>query len=189
MTVFVTWKEGRALVMALREDGHEKLETFVSNMTPEWPRRVPGTSVYLTPVTTTLPTALASSLYRYQTLRRTIIVLKIAQEPVAHVKEDRRITLRSHGKGVWQVILHYGFFEEPNAAADLRERMAQFPDIDLYNLTFFVGHSIFVEGGRVMKPKWRKKLFLWLANSVEEEIDFSHIASEELIQIGTRIVV
>ncbi len=189
LTIFVTWREGRSLVQELREEGHEKLETFVSNMTPEWPSRVPGTSVYLTPVTTSVPTALASSLYRYQTLRRTIIVLKIAQEPVAHIKEDRRATMRSLGKGVWQVTLHYGFFEEPNAANDLRASMKNLPDVDLYNLTFFVGHSIFVEGGRTMKPQWRKKLFLWLANSVEEDYDSSHINSEELIQIGTQIVV
>jgi len=61
--------------------------------------------------------------------------------------------------------------------------------VDLDNLTFFVGRSIFVPGPHRLRPLWRKKLFLWLANNVEEEFDYSRMPSEHLVQIGSQVEV
>jgi KUP system potassium uptake protein len=93
------------------------------------------------------------------------------------------------GKGIWQVALHYGFMDNPNVPLDLRRHMRRFEAVDLDHVTFFVGHSIFIEGATVMKPRWRKKLFLWLANNIEEEFDYSRMPSELLVQIGAQIEV
>jgi K+ transporter len=67
--------------------------------------------------------------------------------------------------------------------------MKRFPQVALDRLTFFVGRSIFVDGPHAFWPRWRKKLFLWLANNVEEEFDYSRMPSELLVQIGSQVEV
>jgi len=62
--------------------------------------------------------------------------------------------------------------ERVNVAAELRAHVRRLPGVDLDNLTFFVGRSLFVPGSHPMNPPWRKKLFLWLANNVEEAFDY-----------------
>lgn len=189
LTIFITWKQGREIVHNLREERHEKLESFISTLTPAWPKRSPGTSVYLAPTVNVVPQALSSSLKRYQTLRDNIIILKIAQEDEPHIDKQHEATIHSLGQGFWQVTLHHGFMQPPHVADDLREHMKRHPEIDLENMTFFVGRSIFVEGNHPLKPHWRKGLFLWLANSVEEEFDYSRMPSEQMVQIGTQVEV
>lgn len=189
MTIFVTWRQGRNIVHNLREERHEKLETFVSTISPEWPKRSPGTSVYLASSVTVVPQALSSSLQRYQTLRETIVILKIVQEDVARISLKDRVSSRDTGHGIWQISLHYGFMDKHTVAEDLRQYLTGIPGVDLENLTFFVGRSMFVKGSSTFHPRWRKKLFLWLANTVEEEFEYSRLPSEQMIQIGTQIEV
>jgi KUP system potassium uptake protein len=74
-------------------------------------------------------------------------------------------------------------------AADLRRQARHLPGVDLEHLTFFVGRSIFVEGPHLLEPRWRKRLFLWLANHVEQEFDYSRMPSEQLVQIGSQVEV
>ena len=71
-------------------------------------------------------------------------------------------------------------------AASLRYRGA---GVDVAHLTFFVGRSMFISGEHRLRPAWRKRLFLWLANSVEEDFDYSSIPSEQLVQIGSQVAV
>ena len=187
LTIFTTWKEGREIVRAMRENGHKRLETFVAGLESDRRRRPKGTSVYLAPTHDFVPPALTSALKRYQIMRENIVVLTITKEDEPHVPEQYRAKIHPLGKGFWQVSLRYGFIDRPNVATDLRQQMMRFSEVDMENLTFFVGRSIFVKGTHKMTPPWRKDLFLWLANSVEEEYDYSHMPSEQLVQIGAQI--
>ena len=189
LVVFVTWKQGRAIVHSLGQDRHQRLDDFVAGITPEQPARAPGTSVYLVASPWVVPQALARALKRYRILRNDVIILKIAREDAPKVDAPHRATIHSLGKGFWQVMLHYGFMDTVNVAEDLRAHGKQLPGVDLDNLTFFVGHSIFVPGPHRLRPLWRKKLFLWLANNVEEEFDYSRMPSEHLVQIGSQVEV
>lgn len=189
LTIFVTWKQGREIVHSLREDRHEKLESFINTLTPEWPKRSPGTSVYLAAAINVVPQALSSSMRRNHTLRESVIILKIVQEDAPRVDKQHQATIHSLGHGIWQVTLHYGFMDAPHVKNDLCEHMQHHSGIDLDNLTFFVGHSIFIAGTHPFKPVWRKNLFLWLANNVEEDFDYSRMPSEQLVQIGAQIEV
>ncbi|MFI4896061.1 MAG: potassium transporter Kup [Steroidobacterales bacterium] len=189
LIVFVTWKQGRAIVHDLSQIRHQRLETLVAGITPQWPARAPGTSVYLVPTLGAVPPALASALNRYQTLPQDVIILKIVKEDVPKIEAQHKATIHSFGVGLWQVVLHYGFMERVNVADDLRTQGRHLPGVDLDKLTFFVGRSIFVPGPHTLRPHWRKKLFLWLANNVEEEFDYSRMPSEQLIQIGSQVEV
>ena len=189
LIIFVTWRQGRAIVHHLSLSRHQRLEAFVAGITPQWPVRAPGTSVYLVATLGAVPPALVSALHRYQTLRHDVIILKIAKEDVPQVEEPHKATIHPLGMGFWEVVLHYGFMERVNVADDLRTHGKHLPGVDLDNLTFFVGRSIFVPGPHLLRPPWRKKLFLWLANNVEEEFDYSRMPSEQLIQIGSQVEV
>lgn len=189
LMVFVTWKQGRAIVQDLSQSRHQTLETFVAAITPQWPARAPGTSVYLVATLSAVPPALASAFSRYQTLPQDVIILKIAKEDVPKVDEQHKAIIHSFGMGFWQVVLHYGFMERVNVADDLRAHGKHLRGVDLDKLTFFVGRSIFIPGPHTLRPHWRKKLFLWLANNVEEEFDYSRMPSEQLVQIGSQVEV
>lgn len=190
LTIFITWRQGRAMVHGLNQRRHEKMESFAAGIKPDWPRRSPGTSVYLAATTSVVPLALPSSLARYHTLRENVVILKIAKEDAPQVAPAHRATIHHLGKGIWQMELHYGYMEPPEVAQDFARQMQSYPEVDLERLTYFVGRSIFVPGPHhTFRPRWRKSLFLWLANSVEEEFDYARMPSGQLVQIGSQVEV
>ena len=60
------------------------------------------------------PPALAHNLQYNKVLHEHVITLMIKTEPVPHVPDDKRIDVRSLGAGVFDVVVRYGFMEDPN---------------------------------------------------------------------------
>lgn len=189
MAIFMTWRRGRFYVRNSRQGHQEKLVQFVRALNHESVTRSPGTSVYLSATHDNVPTSLTSAYHRYRVLRENILIVQIVNldEPV--VDEKRQAHIQFMGHGFWQVTLYYGFAQHPHVTQDLRRCLQRHSEIDMENTTYFVGRSIFIDGPSAWRPAWQKKLFLWLANNVEEEYDCSPMPSDQLVQIGTQIEV
>ena len=189
LSIFATWRRGRIYLRTSRQGHHEKLEQFVRGLQPGAVTRSPGTSVYLTALHDDVPPSLHSDYQRYRVLRENILIVRITRTDEAVVETKHQAHVEKLGKGFWQVTLYYGFVQHPHVTNDLRRTMQRYADVDMANPTYYVGRSIFINGPSQWKPAWRKRLFLWLANNVEEEYDYSPMPTDQMVQIGTQIEV
>ena len=71
------------------------------------------------------PPALAHNLRYNKVLHEHVVVLVVQTEPVPHVGVDRRCEVHELGRGIYRVILRYGFMEDPNVPEALELARAE----------------------------------------------------------------
>jgi KUP system potassium uptake protein len=187
LTVFLTWSQGREVVMARRRGVARKLETFVENLQPNEAPRVSGTAIYLSNLRAVVPTTMVNNLRHNKILHERILILHINNEEEPRVPEENRLTVKPLQHGFWQVTLHYGFMERPNVMEDLQTYLLADCPLEADDTSFFLGHDVYVEGDMALKPIWREKLFLWLANGAAGMSDYFRIPTERVVEFGVRI--
>ena len=188
-TIFMTWRQGRALVLGGRHDHGRKLTNFLNSITPDRPTRVSGTAVYLSRLRAVMPMALTSNLHHNKVLHKHVIVMTVMTEAEPRVPKAGRVTIKAFGKGVWQVLLHYGFMERPNVARDIQLYLPAELEVNKDDTSFFIGRDIYVAGGNSLTPPWRKNLFLWLSNHAAEASEYYRIPPEQAVEFGVQIAV
>ena len=99
---------------------------------------VPGTAMFMTAQPRGTPPALAHNLRYNKVLHEHVVTPTVTTQPVPHVSVDEQITVRPLGHGLFDVVMRYGFMEDPDvpealARARLRSRWT------LQDVTFFLG--------------------------------------------------
>ncbi len=113
-TFMTTWKTGREIVAARLTARAQPIEEFLARVVDMRPARVPGTAVFMTAQPRGTPPALAHNLRYNKVLHEHVITLMVTTQPVPHVPADQQIAVRPLGHGVFDVVIRYGFMEDPN---------------------------------------------------------------------------
>src|SRR4029450_2253224 len=103
------------------------------------PVRVPGTAVFMTAQPTGTPPALAHNLRHNKVLHEHVVVLTVTTAQQPHVAFEDRIAIEAMGYGLFNVRVQYGFMEDPDVPAALREACGMGLPIDTDDLTYFLG--------------------------------------------------
>ncbi|MGZ7036325.1 MAG: potassium transporter Kup, partial [Ilumatobacteraceae bacterium] len=138
-TVMTTWRTGRRIVRARLRRHMPELTQFVASMSSSSVVRTPGACAYLFSVAGVAPPALIASLHHRDSLHERVLVICVTVEPRPRVPTPRRAVITDLGAGIHQVVLHFGFMEQPNVPKALAERVAMRLGIDLSTLTYFIG--------------------------------------------------
>ncbi len=68
------------------------------------------------------PPALAHNLRYNKVLHEHVVMLMVTTQPVPHVPPTSSVTVRALGHGVFDVVVRYGFMEDPERAGGARAR-------------------------------------------------------------------
>ena len=182
------WSHGRTAVI-------DRYSRQYGAWTEVWPTlsgrvasRVPGGAVFLAPNVDHVPPLLVHHVELTRALQETVILLTVEDMPVPEVAEEGRADVRRLGDGFWQVVVRFGYMEEPRVVP-LLEKLAALHDIplDVANATFFIGHATILpdEGGRLTAIP--EAIFAYLKrNAVQEERRY-HVPPERVIEVGEQI--
>jgi KUP system potassium uptake protein len=119
-TLMITWKEGRRLLNeALRADAID-LQSFLDAVFVSPPTRVEGTAVFLTADIGTVPNAMLHNLKHNKVLHENNLFVTVRNHEVPWIGLDKRIEVESLGRHCWQVVIHYGFKNDPDLPKALR---------------------------------------------------------------------
>jgi KUP system potassium uptake protein len=94
------------------------------------PTRVPGTAVFLTADTGTVPNALLHNLKHNKVLHENNLFVTVRTHEVPWIGMDRRIEIESLGHHCWQVLVHYGFKNDPDLPKALQQIRGRGCDLD-----------------------------------------------------------
>jgi KUP system potassium uptake protein len=121
LTLMLSWRRGRAIALARREEDAVPLQTFLHRLHgPERPVRVPGTAIYLTTRHDVMPAALALNLKHNGVVHKSLIFLKITTARTPRVVEKERMQCKILAPHLRQVELTFGFAEKPDVLAALK---------------------------------------------------------------------
>jgi KUP system potassium uptake protein len=186
-TLMTTWKTGRRIVADRLTARAVPLEEFMARVTESAPARVPGTAVFMTAQPRGTPPALAHNLRYNKVLHEHVVTLMVATRPVPHVEADDHITVRHLGSGVFDVVVRYGFMEDPNVPEALSSARAQGLALDEDDVTYFLGRETLIASQASGMAMWRERLFVLMARNAVRATAFFKLPPERVVELGVQV--
>jgi KUP system potassium uptake protein len=188
-SLMTTWRTGRRLVAERSRRNKVPLRELVQSFqrSPEGARRVPGTAVYLFSTPGLAPPALVANLRHNDALHERVIIAAVATEPQPRVLPARRATLDELGQGVHQLVLHYGFMEEPDVPRGLCQGAAHRLAINPTQVTYFLGAEVLRVTPREGMAMWREHLFATISRNSTPAAIYFNLPLPQTIIVGTAI--
>ncbi|MBV1731035.1 MAG: potassium transporter Kup, partial [Hydrogenophaga sp.] len=112
--LMMTWKRGRELLSQKQQAEAMDLDSFLASVFMAPPMRVAGTAVFLTAEAGTVPNALLHNLKHNKVLHRQNLFVTVRNHEVPWIGLDKRLDVQPLGHDCWQVVIHYGFKDDPD---------------------------------------------------------------------------
>jgi KUP system potassium uptake protein len=115
------------------------------------------------------------------------MTLMVITQPVPHVPNEERITVRPLGQGVFDVVVRYGFMEDP----DIPEALAQGREhglvIDETDVTYFLGRETLIVTHAPGMATWRERLFVLMTRNAVRATAFFRLPPERVVELGVQV--
>jgi KUP system potassium uptake protein len=185
--LMVTWAQGRRLMhLRLHEDAIE-LKGFLDAVFVSPPARVPGTAVFLTADEGLTPNALLHNLKHNKVLHEYNLFVTVKHHEVPWVGFGKRIQIEPLGHDCWQVVLHFGFKNDPDVPEALKlveDRGIPLPEMDT---SYFLSRDIVIPTFGQGMPLWREKLFASMHRNASAAADFLFLPSNRIVELGAKV--
>ncbi|GAB3481615.1 potassium transporter Kup [Polaromonas eurypsychrophila] len=186
-TVMMTWKQGRALLNnKLRADAID-LPSFLEAVFVSPPARVEGTAVFLTAEAGVVPNALLHNLKHNKVLHDQNLFVTVHNHEVPWIGLDKRLVIESLGHNCWQVVIHYGFKNDPDVPKALQQMRTRGCELETMTTSYFLSRDVVVPtiGGGMMP--WREKLFAQMHHNAGGAADFLNLPNNSVVELGSKI--
>ena len=185
--LMMTWKEGRRLLNdKLRADAID-LQGFLESVFLSPPTRVDGTAVFLTAEPGAVPNAMLHNLKHNKVLHRQNLFVTVRNHEVPWIGLDKRLQVDSLGHDCWQVVVHYGFKNDPDIPSALHQLRVRGCDVEPMTTSYFLSRDTIIPTiGSGMAP-WREKLFAQMHHNASGAADFLHLPSNAVVELGSKI--
>ena len=187
-TLMMTWKRGRGAHGAKRSRP-TRWTCRVFWRRCSWRRRVrvAGTAVFLTAETGTVPNALLHNLKHNKVLHEQNLFVTVRNHEVPWIGLDKRVQMESLGHDCWQVVLNYGFKNEPDVPKALQLMRGRGCELEPMTTSYFLSRDVVVPTlGSGMAP-WREKLFAQMHHNASAAAEFLNLPSNAVIELGSKI--
>ena len=186
-TLMMTWKKGRELLNdKLRADAID-LKSFLDAVFVTPPTRVQGTAVFLTAETGSVPNAMLHNLKHNKVLHDHNLFVTVRNHEVPWVGLSKRLEIEALGHSCWQVVLHYGFKNDPDVPRALERIRGHGCEIDPMTTSYFLSRDSVVPtiGGGM--ARWREKLFAQMHHNASGAADFLNLPNNSVVELGSKI--
>jgi KUP system potassium uptake protein len=186
-TLMTTWKTGRRLLAERLTARALPLEDFVATVAAQAPLRVPGTAVFMTAQPRGTPPALAHNLRYNKVLHEQVILLTITTAQVPYVAPEDRIVFEALGYGLFNVRAQFGFMEDPDVPDALLLAREKGVEMNVDDLTYFLGRETIIVTRRQGMAIWREKLFVLMARNAVRATAFFRLPPERVVELGVQV--
>jgi KUP system potassium uptake protein len=186
-TLMMTWKQGRKLLADKQRVDAIDLKSFLEAVFVSPPTRVEGTAVFLTSDKGTVPNALLHNLKHNKVLHDRNLFVTVRSHEVPWIGLNKRLEVESLGHHCWQVILNYGFKNDPDVPAALAQMKGRGCEVEQMTTSYFLSRDTVVPTlGEGMAP-WREKLFAQMHHNASGAADFLNLPANSVVELGSKI--
>jgi KUP system potassium uptake protein len=184
------WHSGREAVLQALKAKYRSTDAFLKEIAEKGVPRVPGTAVFMTRSKEGVPPVMSWHVRHNRALHKNVIVINVTVEPVPFVREDHRMSFFAEADNFWRVSVHYGFMERPEIPPLLKKAWARGCDIDLDDLTYYVGRETVVSkpDGKGI-PRWRQIIFAAMERNAAQATDFFRLPVDQVVEIGRQVAI
>ncbi len=193
-TLMMTWKQGTRVVgERLRSKAVGlaiPVEAYVYRIEKERPPRISHPAVYLERHQDLVPVPLLLNRQHNEALHEPVILLSVETAEVPRVAARERAHVEPLGAGFYRVILRWGFMEEPNVPAGLKDVQLEGRSLDPNTVSYFLGRESIISTRLPSgMARWRERLFSWMRRNEGRATTFFQIPSSRAVEIGIQVEV
>jgi len=185
--MMTAWHDGRRLMSkSLREDALD-LPSFMDAIFAAPPVRVDGTAVFLTAEAGTVPNALLHNLKHNKVLHAQNLFVSVHHHELPWVPMHERLEVEDLGHDCWQVVIHYGFKNDPNVPKALSLMKLHGVVVEDMATSYFLSRDTVIPtlgGGMAL---WREKIFAQMHRNASGIADFLNIPSNAVVELGSKV--
>jgi KUP system potassium uptake protein len=186
-TLMMTWKTGRKLLHdKLREEAMD-LRPFLDSVFAHPPARVEGTAVFLTSEPGTTPNAMLHNLKHNKVLHKINLFVTVKHHQIPWIAPEKRAEIESLGHDCWQVMLHYGFKDDPEVPIALQQLKELSNCIDNMDTSYFLSRETVVPSVGHGMAEWREKLYASMHRNASAAADFLSLPANRVVEMGSKI--
>ncbi|MBP6155603.1 MAG: potassium transporter Kup [Polaromonas sp.] len=186
-TLMTTWKQGRKLLAQKQKVDGIDLKSFLEAVFVSPPSRVEGTAVFLSPESGRVPNALLHNLKHNKVLHDRNLFVTVRNHEVPWIGMSKRLEVETLGHHCWQLVLNYGFKNDPDLPKALEQMKSRGCDVDPMTTSYFLSRDNVVPSfGEGMAP-WREKLFAQMHHNASGAADFLNLPSNAVVELGSKI--
>ena len=187
-TLLTTWKLATDTIAASEEARRVAIGGFLATM-HEVPR-VPGTAIFFSAERDSVPTTLLHNLKHNKVLHERLVFLTVVTADVPRLPDDERLEIEVIERGrCYQVLLHYGFREEPDIPHALKLLAQRGLAFEVEDTTFFLGKTMIARAEKPGLFTWRRSLFRWMQKNSPSAAEYFRLPPARVIELGTQISV
>ena len=185
--LMTTWKDGRHLLNEkLRVDAID-LPTFLDAVFVSPPARVEGTAVFLTAESGIVPNAMMHNLKHNKVLHDHNLFVTVRPHEVPWIALEQRVEIEALGRDCWQVIIHYGFKDDPDVPAALQQIRGHGCEIEAMSTSYFLSRDLVVPTMGSGMARWREKLFAQMHHNASGAAVFLNLPNNAVVELGSKI--
>ena len=186
-TLMTTWRTGRSLVAERIHRGEIPLTDLMERVSPTPIPRVPGVAIFLFSTPRVAPPALIANLRYNKVLHDRTYILSIRTADQPRVPPEERSEVIDLGSGVKQIILSFGFMDEPNARLGLTEGAVAALQIRPEDATYFLGTENLNVTENPGMARWREQLFTVMSRNTARAARFFNLPSDRTVEVGLQV--
>jgi len=185
-TLLTTWSKGRKLMIARLRESAMPIKIFIDSAATS-ATRVPGTAVFMTSTPDGVPHALLHNLKHNKVLHERVVLLTVKIADVPYVPEEKRLKLDDLGRGFHRMILYYGFMQEADVPAALKQVSECGTEFKMMETSFFLARQTLLPSSRPGMMIWREKLFAWMLRNAESAMEFFRLPTNRVVELGSQV--
>ncbi len=187
MIVMIAWWDGwKRLALKVMTMTVPK-EKFMEKVASEKLIRLPGTGVFLSTFHREVPPMLLHYVNQTGALYEKLVILSVLTADVPEMEEHKRIEIAAMGYGVYKVTAHYGFMEAPDIPQIMSMLKAGGLNINLDEVTYYVGRISLVRDRKRTMPRWRRFLFMFMLRNSLSGSSYLNIPPAKVMEIGVQM--
>ena len=185
MVQMSTWRRGRQLVAARIKRGERPINEVLDGHTDI--KKVNGTGVFLFKDLGMAPPALINNLHHNKVLHKTTLIVSVETADEPRIDPAERAEVTKVEPGVFQVLITYGFMEDPDVPAALTALDVRGLTFDPHDVTYFIGRESVVAGKAPGMNPALEHLFVWLNRGADSAVRFFNLPDEQVFEVGSRV--
>jgi KUP system potassium uptake protein len=187
--VMTTWSRGRQLLLKHWGRDAQPVTELKQWLAGRELHRIAGTAVFFTP-SGLVPPHMLRHLQRHHVLQEKVVLLTVVYTAEPRVAEEQRASFVEASSDLKQVVLSYGFTEQPDIPAGLRLCAQNGLDIDLDKVTYYIGRETVIPDRAVEGMAfWREILFAFLLRNAMRATTFFRLPTDDVVELGFFVVI
>ena len=186
-TLMTTWQQGRQLMSERLRDEAIDLSVFIESLFLHPPLRVPGTAVFLSAEKGATPFALLHNLKHNKVLHEQNVFVTVRHHEVPWIGFDKRVEVEPLGHDCWQVVLHFGFKNDPDVPEALKLLAGRGIVLDEMETSYFLSRDSVVPTFAKGMWLWREKLFASMHRNAAAAADFLYLPANRIVELGSKV--